>query len=381
MKPLSRTTIALALTLSGAAWISSTSQAQEAATVSLATRQPSVSVFAQGLDNPRGLKFGPDGYLYVAEGGTGGDFSTVGQCEQASGVGPYTGSRSGSGISRINANGYRETVADGFPSSQTSAASGSLVSGIADITFIGGTLYGLLAGAGCSHGVAGLPNGVVRLRKNGKRDLIADLSAFQMAHPTKVVEPADFEPDGSWYSMVDVEGDLYALEPNHGELDRITPRGRITRVADLSASQGRIVPTAMEFHDGAFYIGNLGTFPIVEGSARILKVKMNGHVEVAVTGLSIVTGVAFDRRGRMYVLENTTGNPFPTHGTGRVVRVKRNGTLEVLASGLTLPTAMTFSPSGDLYVSAFGFEFGPQAGQVVKIDMPPERDGHGDGPW
>ena len=31
-----------------------------------------VSLYASGLNNPRGLKFGPDGNLYVAEGGVGG---------------------------------------------------------------------------------------------------------------------------------------------------------------------------------------------------------------------------------------------------------------------------------------------------------------------
>jgi hypothetical protein len=48
-----------------------------------------VTVFASGFNNPRGLKWGGDGYLYVAEGGAGGSRSSVGLCEQA--AGPPTG--------------------------------------------------------------------------------------------------------------------------------------------------------------------------------------------------------------------------------------------------------------------------------------------------
>ncbi len=40
------------------------------------------TVFATGLNNPRGLRFGPDGNLYVAEAGLGGTNSTIGQCQQ-----------------------------------------------------------------------------------------------------------------------------------------------------------------------------------------------------------------------------------------------------------------------------------------------------------
>jgi hypothetical protein len=40
---------------------------------------PVVSTFATGFNNPRGLTFGPDGDMYVAEGGLGGTNSTVGQ--------------------------------------------------------------------------------------------------------------------------------------------------------------------------------------------------------------------------------------------------------------------------------------------------------------
>ena len=348
--------------------------------------QPTVSVFATGFNNPRGLKFGPDGYLYVAEGGIGGSDSTVGCCEQAAGVGPYTGSVTGSRISRINAHGVVTTVVDNLPSSQTNPDTGSLVSGVGDIAFIGNTLYALLAGAGCSHGVPqvpAMPNGVIRVNANGTTDLIANLSAFVMAFPVAHPNADDFEPDGTWYSMIAAPGDgnqvdLYVVEPNHGELDRITPDGQISRVIDISASQGHIVPTAVAARDDdKFYVGNLDTFPIVPGSSKVYEISKNGHIKVAAEGVSAVTGVAFDSKHRMYVLEMSTSAGGPNPGDGKVVRMNHpdggphDSDQTVIASGLTFPTAMTFGPDGALYVSNFGFGAPPDGeGQVLRITVP-----------
>lgn len=347
--------------------------AAAAPTVIRGAAAPTVSVYATGFNNPRGLKFGPDGMLYVAEGGTGGSNSTVGACTQVPApVGPYTGSARGGRISRVDSNGVRSTVTDKFPSSQTTPDTGSLTSGVADVAFIGNTLYALTAGSGCSHGVPNSTNGVFRIGANGSPILVADLSAFQKAHPVANPEPDDFEPDGTWYSMVAVGQSLYAVEPNHGEVDKITTGGSISRVADISATQGHIVPTAITHHFGTFYVGNLNLFPIVPGSSKILQVAPNGSVTTLYTGFTTVLGVAFDSLGRLYVLENTVTAGGPTPGEGDIVRVV--GThRDVIVSGLALPTAMTFGPDGALYVSNLGFGPPPSLpngpGMVLRIRL------------
>ena len=343
-----------------------------------------VSVFAAGFNNPRGLAFGDDGNLYVAEGGTGGaETTTAQQCQQVPAVGPYSGGFTAD-ISKVDGSGRRTIVVGGLPSSQTTAATGSLVSGVADVAFHGGRLYGIEAAVGCSHGLAGTSNSVFRVNNDGTTSPIADLSAFVQANPTAHENLGDFEPDGTWYSMVAADGAFYAVEPNHGEVDRVTVGGHISRLVDTSAAiaascvqpmecgnpAGHVVPTAVTFHDGSFWLTNLDVFdPGFQNHAHVYRLSRDGTLSTFAGGLNAAVGVAFDSQGRLYALEAFTGffAPAPfTAGTGTVVRWN-GSSWDTIAGGLTFPTAMTFGSDGKLYVSNCGFGCPPGAGQVVRI--------------
>jgi len=339
------------------------------------------SVFSTGFNNPRGLKFGPDGYLYVAEGGVGGTFMST-TCIQVPAAGPYTGSDTGSRISRIDRGGNRTTFVDHLPSSTTSPAIGADVSGVADVAFIDHTLYGLLTGAGCSHGVPNIPNQVFKVNHDRTWTTVANTSNFLMNNPVANPDPADFEPDGTPYSMVNVDGKLYITQPNQQEIDRISPNtGSISRVIDISVlypgPTNWIGPTSMIYHDGNFYFGTLTPFPLVQGAANVYKLTPDGHLSVFATGFTAILGVAFDEIGGLYVIENSIGNPFPAPGTGDIIRVDPSGERLTIASGLNLPTAMTFGPDNKLYVSIWGYGAAPGGGEIWQFDVTCAKQSHG----
>lgn len=328
------------------------------------------TVVASGLTNPRGLTFGPDGAIYVAEAGTGGTTSTVGQCQQVSGPGAPLLSGPTGRISRIEG-GVRTTVVDGLPSSVDQRGS---VLGVADVAFVGPKLYALLD-AGCGHGVPNVPASVIRV-SDGGYSVVANLTAFVQANPVAHPPTADFEPDGDWYSMIAAGGMLFAVDANGGQVVSVQPNsGRVDRLVDVSATEGHVVPTAIVEAPGRFFLGNLTTFPSVPGSANIYELKRNGALSVDLTGFFPILGVVADKHGVFYVLETFTCTnpalpcvPAPfTAGTGDVVRVNADGSRDVIATGLTFPTALRLGPDGALYVSNKGYNLPPGSGEILRI--------------
>lgn len=354
----------ISMCVAGVSWSSSMAHAQLSG---------NAQVYASGLNNPRGLAFDPaDEVLYVAEAGLGGSSSTVGQCAQAPPpLGPFTAGNTAR-ITGIDNAGNTFTLVDGLPSSQTQFGD---VLGPTDMEFVGSDLHVLVA-AGCSKGVSGFPNAVARVTPAGGVQLLADLSAFNLANPQNFPPDDDQDPEGNPYSFkATTGGDLIVVEANHSTIERVSASGAITRVADMAAlTQVYDTPVAIDIDSaGNIYIGSYSEFPFASGAARIYKLTPSGAISVHAQGLTTIVDIAFDEQDRLYVLETSTGNtgqyPFLIPSSGQVTRIKQNDKHKVLITGLDAPTAMTFGPDGALYVSNRGHSMGlaPGQGEIIRF--------------
>jgi hypothetical protein len=341
--------------------------------------QATVSVVASGLNDPRGLAFGPDDYLYIAEAGTGdggSDLSTIGQCAQvAPPVGPFTAGYTAR-ISRVSLRGGAvETVRDRLPSSEASPLVGGDRQGVSAVTFIGNQLLALFSGAGCSHGHAANNNGVARLDSQGRWSTVADLSAWILANPgakgAEVPLSSDYEPDGVWYSLAWDQGRLYALEPNHGLLVSMSPQGEIDLERDLFATFGDHTYSAMTSIGGEQFVGTLGQIafgpngPDLAASfhGKVYRLTRNGGAEEFASNLRAVLGLAVDRQRRLYAIQS----PIFVPQTGSLVRVSASGQHQTIVSGLTFPSSVVTGPDGALYVAVCGYHCSPGQGQILRV--------------
>jgi hypothetical protein len=351
----------------------------------LAQLPANATLYASGLEGPRGLAFGPDGTLYVAEAGLGG--TTVGNCVQVvPPIGPYTGGLTAR-ISKVDTKQNVTTLTSGLPSAV--GATGAVL-GVADITFLNGDLYAVLAGGGCSHGNTAFPNAVIKVNtKTGNWTNVANMSQALLTFPAKYTSSDDYEPDGTWYGMISSQGSLYTVEPNHGQVFSVTPWGQVQQVIDISASQGHIVPTSLVMTEGVLYVGNLNLFPIDPQWAKVMTIANNVYapnplpgfgnlfggfgqwnIVSSKAGFTTIVSMKIGPDGLLYVLElSDFAANGPAPGMGKVVRVKRSGDLQDVVTGLSFPTGMTFGPDQRLYVSNLGVP-GGSMGQILRIDLP-----------
>ena len=139
--------------------------------------RPSVTTYATGLTNPRGLTFGPDGKLYVAEAGTGGTLTPRGGADCPIDINvfsPYTAGFSGR-VVRVRRDGTKETVADKLPSMTDNTGASY---GPTDLAFIGQTLYVLIEMGGCSHAMPDDLPAILRVNRDGSTTNVANLNQW-----------------------------------------------------------------------------------------------------------------------------------------------------------------------------------------------------------
>jgi hypothetical protein len=105
------------------------------------------------------------------------------------------------------------------------------------------------------------------------------------------------------------------------------------------------VPTSVvKGPDGAYHVGQLTGFPFPPGGANVFRVVPGQAPTVYAGGFTDIIDIAFDKKGRLYVLEISSEGllnvPEDQLPTGRLVRVDKDGSQKVLASeGLAAPAA------------------------------------------
>ena len=216
---------------------------------------------------------------------------------------------------------------------------------------------------------------MLRVEHDGRATQVANLSAFVLAHPVAHPNPGDFEPYGTWYSMV-ADGDrLCGVEPNHGEVDVVTPPdGAIRRLVDVFRHPG----------SHRTYVTGTPRWRLPTGQSRSVRAGCSSSGRSAASNQWRQHQASSNwpdcghrpcgKPRQIYALEAFTGFFAPTPdvaNTGMVVRLNsRTITWEPVVTGLSFPTAMTFDGNGDLFISNKGFgQPTNTAGEIVKVAL------------
>jgi hypothetical protein len=337
-------------------------------------------VVATGLFNPRGLGFGPEGALYVAEAGSGGD----GPCIPGGGGAVRCYGATGA-ITRIAPLelGTQERIVTGLPSLAPQGGFGA--DGPVDIAFRGrGGAYVVIGFGGNPAwrsdlgSVGSLFGTVLHMSASGHVTQVTDVAAHEVAE-----NPDGAEADSNPYGLLALPSRQVIADAGANALIEVHASGWTRTLAIFPTRLVRLpfppfapvpmqaVPTTVTLGpDGALYVGELTGFPFPVGSANIYRVPPDGGTpEVFATGFTNIIDITFDADGNLYVLEIDAdsilfGEPV---GLGDLLRISPGGERTQVASDLLVPAGVAIARDGAIYVTIMGVF--PGQGQVIRISV------------
>ena len=322
-----------------------------------------------GLDNAKGLAFGPEGALYVAEAGRGGP--ATGLCWTS--PRPDLGLRCYGATGAISRywHGEQERIVTGLPSLENPTFAGP-AAGPQHISFQGrGGMYVTIGFGGDPSVIDSIFGGIafgelLKITPSGGWRSVADIAAYEGAN-----NPDGLQVDTNPYGLLALPGHQLVTDAGGNSLLDVRADGSISTVTTFPKVLGGFgpadaVPTDVVLGpDGAYYVSNLSGVPFTPGSALVWRVLPDGSKTIYAAGLTQVTDLAFGPDGSLYVLQHAAAPFFG--GPGSIVRIAPGGARTTIDTQgrLNHPAGLVVGPNGALYVANFSIT--PNLGEVLEI--------------
>jgi hypothetical protein len=331
---------------------------------------PTVTVVASGLDNPRGVLVNGSTIL-VAEAGTGGTGPCVPGPRGTSTCLGLTGA-----VTAVK-NGKAQRVVTGLPS--MAGPTGNSAIGIHGLARVHGRGVVAALGAGLTASErdqlgpdAALLGQLAGIQPGHPATAIADLARWNEANDPYRLKNGESDPfqvaaAGTSAVVADAAGsDLLSVDSSGAITDLATFMPRPVTLPNGTTVNLNPVPTAVaRGADGAFYVGELTGGPFPPGAAQIWRVVRGQQPTVYATGFTNIIGMAFDRQGRLDVLEIAKNGLASGDPTGALFRLDGGERTELVPGQLTNPGGIAVAPDGSIYVTTFTSHAG--TGQLVRV--------------